>query len=239
MKKTLLIGPLAFTALTTAPLVGHASDLDFSANIGFVTEYSFRGIAQSDEGPAVQGGFDATHDSGFYAGIWASNVDFNDGDEASSEIDLYAGYSGSFDNGLSYDIGTIYYAYPKADTPRDYNFWEGTLSLGYDFDAFAVSGAVNYSPDYFNESGDAQYYALNLDVPLPADLNLSAHVGYQDIDNETAFGVPDYSDWSVGLGYSYEGFDLSLQYVDTDLDEPGECVDGCSERVIFGISRSF
>ena len=53
------------------------------------------------------------------------------------------------------------------------------------------------------------------------------------------FGVPDYYDWSVGLGYNLEGFDLSVQYIDTDLDEPSECADGCDQRVIFGISRSF
>lgn len=237
--KKLLLGALAFSALTTAPLAVQASDLDFSANIGFVTEYSFRGVAQSDEGPAVQGGFDVAHDSGLYAGVWGSNVDFNDGDEASSEIDLYAGYSGAFDNGISYDIGAIYYAYPNADSSLNYDFWEAAVSLGYDFGPLAASVSYNHSPEYFGESGDAQYYALNVDVPLPSDISLSAHIGHQDIDDEATFGLPDYTDWSIGFGYSYAGFDFSLQYVDTDLDEPGECADGCAERVIFGVSRSF
>tara|TARA_B100001989_G_scaffold253271_1_gene239450 strand:- start:7640 stop:8365 length:726 start_codon:yes stop_codon:yes gene_type:complete len=241
MKKKII----AYTALATAflyPVHSFAAsddfDVELSANIGFVTEYSFRGIAQSDEHPAVQGGFDISHDSGLYAGIWGSNVDFNDSDEANVEIDFYAGYGNAFHD-INYDIGVIYYAYPGADSSLNYDFWEGSLAVGYDFEIFSASASVNYSPEYFGDSGDAQYYALNVDVPLPHDFSLSGHVGYQEIDDNAAFGVPDYTDWSVGLGYTYAGFDLSLQYVDTDLDEPSECADGCDSRVIFGISRSF
>jgi len=153
-------------------------------------------------------------------------------------VTQYAGYAGEY-QGLSYDLGVIYYAYPGADDSLNYDFVEGAIALGYDFDIFAASASFNYSPEYFGESGDAQYYALGVDVPLPQDFTLSGHVGYQAIDDNAAFGVPDYTDWSVGLGYSYEGFDFSLSYVDTDLDEPGDCSDGCDSRVIFGISRSF
>ena len=236
---------LAFcSVLTLLPVKAYATstdwDAEISSNVGFVSEYSFRGIAQSDEHPALQGGFDVAHDSGLYAGVWGSNVDFNDGDEASVEVDLYAGYSGSFNN-VNYDVGVIYYVYPGADSSLDYDFWETSLALGYDFGIFSASTSVNYSPEYFAHSGDAQYYALNVDVPLPKDVTLSGHVGHQVIDDHVAFGIGDdsYTDWSLGLGYNLEGFDLSLQYVDTSLDEPNECADGCAERVIFGISRSF
>lgn len=80
---------------------------------------------------------------------------------------------------------------------------------------------------------------MGVEIPLPKDFTLSGHVGYQAIDDNSAFGTDDYIDWSVGLGYSYEGFDLSLQYIDTDLDEPGDCADGCDAKILFGISRSF
>lgn len=240
MNKFLTIA--AYSAALLSPFAAQAAteafDAEISANVGFVSEYSFRGIAQSDEGPAVQGGFDITHGSGLYAGIWGSNVDFNDGDEATVEVDVYAGYSGSV-NDFSYDIGAIYYAYPGADSSLDYDFFEGALALGYDFGIFSTSASVNYSPEYFAESGDAVYYALAVDVPVADTFTLSGHVGRQTIDDNAAFGVPDYTDWSVGLGYNLSGFDLSLQYVDTNLDEPTECADGCDSRVIFGISRSF
>ncbi len=242
MKNTNFILPLALTIFTFNPYSAKAEEstsaFDFSANVGFVSQYSFRGITQSDEQPALQGGFDVGHESGLYAGVWGSNVDFNDGDEASVEVDFYAGYSNEINN-INYDVGVIYYAYPGADSSLNYDFWETSIALGYDFDLFATSASLNYSPEYFGNSGDAFYYATNVDIPLPKDLTLSGHLGYQDIDDEAAFGVEDYLDWSIGLGYTFKGFDLSLSYVDTDLDEPSECADGCEAKVIFGISRSF
>ena len=242
-KKLLLCGLLFSTALINAQSASAQSVLtdmgvDVSANVGFVSQYSFRGIAQSDENPALQGGMDFTHNSGLYAGIWGSNVDFNDGDEASLEVDLYGGYAGEMNN-ISYDLGLIYYAYPGADSSVNYDFIEGAIGAGYDFGTFSTSASLNYSPEYFGESGDAFYYAAGVDVPLPYDLTASAHIGRQEIDDNTAFGVDDYTDWSLGLSYNWEGFDLSAQYVDTDLSEPDECADGCAERLIFGISKSF
>lgn len=242
MSKFYLAALAAVSACAFYPSFAHAGgqigDVELSANVGMVSEYSFRAISQSNEAPAIQGGFDASHASGLYAGIWASNVNFNDGDEAHIETDLYAGYSSDF-NGINYDVGMIYYAYPGADSDLEYDFVEAAVSVGYDFDIFAVSASFNYSPDYFAGSGDAQYYAMAVDVPLPYDLSLSAHVGHQDIDDNTAFGAEDYTDWSLGVGYSYEGFDFGLTYLDTDLHEPTECADGCAERVIFSISKSF
>ena len=80
MKKLLLL-------LTMVSLPSFAS---VSANVTFASDYVWRGMTQSD-GPAIQGGFDYAADSGFYAGIWGSNVNFNDG--AGSELDYYFGYS--------------------------------------------------------------------------------------------------------------------------------------------------
>lgn len=234
-----LLAAISGSILTAAP-AAFAGDIpgEFSGNVGFVSEYSFRGLQQSDEHPAVQGGFDYTHDSGFYAGVWGSNVDFNDGDEATVEVDLYAGLSGET-SGITWDVGALYYAYPGANTPRDYDYYEFAASIGHDFGFASASAAVNYSPDNFNETGSAWYTAAYVDVPLPYDFKASGSIGHQTINDNANFGVPDYTDWSLGLGYSYEGFDFGLKYVDTNLDEPTECADGCEERVIFSISRSF
>ena len=239
MKKKSLLKVITISALSFLPLalpaaadIG-ADDMDVSANVGFVTDYAFRGISQSNETVALQGGFDVSHNKGLYAGVWGSNVNFNDGDEASVETDIYAGYSKSV-NGINYDVGAIYYAYPRADSALNYDFWEASFAVGYDFQLFSASASVNHSPEFFGETGKAQYYAASVDVPLPKDVTLSTHLGRQNIERGN-----NYTDWSVGLGYALEGFDLSLKYVDTNLDEPTQCVDGCESRVIFGVSKSF
>ena len=61
-----------------------------SANVALTSNYIFRGQTQNNEDPALQGGFDFEHGSGFYAGVWGSNVDFG-GDE-STELDFYGGW---------------------------------------------------------------------------------------------------------------------------------------------------
>src|SRR5262245_30021173 len=82
-----------------------------SANIGLATEYVFRGISQTGEGPAVQGGFDATCGM-FYAGVWASNLDWGAIEGTSIEMDWYAGVK--FNTGrVAWDLGVIYYSYPR------------------------------------------------------------------------------------------------------------------------------
>lgn len=238
MKKLFLLASVAMLSFSSSSFAQDNIPGNFSGTIGLTSEYSFRGISQSDEGPAIQGSVDWNHDSGFYAGVWGSSIEFTD---ASLEIDIYAGYSGEV-NGFTYDVGGIYYVYPGADSDLDYNFVEAAFALGYDFDVAALSASVNYSPDYFASSGDAVYLASYLNVPLaflPFDTSLNANLGHQWIDDNAKFGVEDYMDWGIGLSSNIEGFDVSLKYIDTDLSEPRECADGCAERVIVSISKSF
>lgn len=209
----------------------------FSANVALATDYVYRGVSQTDEAPAIQGGFDWSHDSGFYLGTWASNVDFNDGDEAHIEIDVYGGFAGTFRD-FSYDVGVIYYAYPGADDSLDYEFWEGMVEVGYDFGVASVTGSINYSPNFFGDSDDAVYYKLGAAIPLPYELELSAHIAHQEIDDNASFGLPDYTDWSIGVTWTVSGFALDLRYYDTDLDD-NDCNDICDARAVFSISRSF
>ena len=104
----------------------------FSANVALTSEYFFRGLSQTDDAPAIQGGFDyeveVAKPVSLYLGVWGSNVDFNEAssvDGATIEIDWYGGLKGSIgDTGLSWDAGLIYYHYPGADSSLDYDFVE-------------------------------------------------------------------------------------------------------------------
>lgn len=233
---------------TLVPTVSMASDEtsggfklpgEFASTVTFISEYSFRGISQTDKNPAVQGSIDWSNDLendyGVYLGVWGSNVNFNDGNQASTEFDIYGGLTHAWD-AWTVDLGGIYYAYPGAASSLNYDFFEVKASLGYDFGLAAVTGSVYHSPEYFGKSGDAQYYHLGFEAPLPEDFTLTGHIARQNIEKNATFGAPDYADWSLGLGYNLEGFDVSLQYVDTDI---ASCSTGCDGRAIFGVSRSF
>lgn len=240
MKSYIIRNIAIFAVVASFPVMVpavHAEETrNFTANVAFTTDYVFRGISQSNEEPTIQGGFDWAHpETGLYLGVWGSGVDFND---ATTEIDFYGGISGSIDK-FSWKAGGIYYYYPGSADSLNYDFFELAVGIGYDFEVAQATASVNYSPNYFGDSGDAWYPSLNVIIPLPHDFSADAHVAYQAIDDNAAFGVEDYTDWALGLNYTYEGFNFGLKYIGTDLDEPSECADGCGDRVVFTISRSF
>lgn len=206
---------------------------EISANVGFFTDYIYRGFTQTNNEAAIQGGLDYSHSSGFYVGAWGSNVDFNDGDQASIEVDVYAGFSNSLesiDPALSYDVGFLYYWYPGATSSLDYDFWEIYGSLSYDLEFAAPYVGIAYSPEFFGDTGDAYYYQFGVDVPLPYDVSLS---GAYNLQRFSESAQTDYEDWAVGLGYSIYGLDLSLTYTDTSDDV------GDNGAITFGVSKTF
>jgi uncharacterized protein (TIGR02001 family) len=96
-------------------------------SLGLATDYLFRGVSQTQTGPAIQGTIDIEHSSGFYIGGFASNVDFAAPADANIELDGLAGFRFQlFD--INFDIGGIYYAYPGAsDQPFTLNYFEIAL----------------------------------------------------------------------------------------------------------------
>jgi uncharacterized protein (TIGR02001 family) len=219
----------------------------FSWNLALASEYVFRGLTQTDEGPALQGGMDYEYnlsdDVMIYAGLWASNVDFNESaavDGATIETDFYGGLKGKIGRtGASWNAGLIYYAYPAADSSLDYDYVEFTMGGAYDFGFAEVNASVNYSPEYFGNSGEAIYTKIGANIPIPwvKGLSVSGHVGDQYIENSAAFGTPDYFDWALALGYVADGlFNASIQYSDTDVTPETA---GKDETIVFTIGKKF
>lgn len=219
----------------TGLLLGSTSAAaEVSGNVSLATDYVFRGISQTTENPAIQGGFDVSGDSGLYAGVWASNVDF----DGSIEMDFYAGYGGDFSEAVSYDVGILRYEYPddeQGGAPESsFNELYGSVSWS------GLTAGVAYSSDFFLESDKAIYWYLDYELGLPKDVALAFHYGDQSIDDNPQFGTPDYSDYSVGLSKSVADLDLSLTWYDTDLSN-SECFGGsdlCEGRVVFAIGKS-
>lgn len=199
---------------------------EWSGNVTLTSNYVFRGITQTDEAPMVQGGFDFASDD-FYVGTWASGVDFGDG--TSTEIDVYAGWTptvGVFD----LDLGAIYYWYPDAPDDPEQNFVEVYAGASTTLGEFVNVGAsIAYSPDFYLETGDAFYYNATAGIPLGESFGLDASIGYSAGDEDEGF--VDYSDWSIGLTTSLEGFDFDFRYIDTDLD-------GLDEYFVVSVSRA-
>ena len=146
LKKNALPALLVMASLTGVATDAHA---EISANVALVSDYRFRGVSQSNESAAIQGGFDYAFGNGFYVGTWGSSVDFdsNVDFDGSLELDFYGGWGTEFGENSSIDVGYIYYAYPGDDGAEgDYqefyvNYGWRDLSLG-----------VAYSDDYYGSS---------------------------------------------------------------------------------------
>lgn len=97
-----------------------AANAQVTSTWTLTNDYDFRGASQSATDPAVQASIDYAHESGWYVGAWASNVDFGPAD-VDYEVDLYTGFSGGDENGLGWDVGLVYYSYPDES---DFNYPE-------------------------------------------------------------------------------------------------------------------
>jgi uncharacterized protein (TIGR02001 family) len=186
---------------------------EFSANVAMTTDYVWRGVSQTMEDPAIQGGFDYSHESGIYLGTWGSNVDF--GGPAHMEMDFYGGWAGEFGD-LGVDVGVIAYRYFDNDDA--------------DFEEVYIGGSYKWFSAKLSHDFDSEwtYIEAGLDFELPNEIGLALHVGNYDLDST------DYMDYSVGVSKEIGGFGFDLTYYDTDLDND-PLADG---RVVFSVSKS-
>lgn len=195
-----------------------------TVNGGLTTDYVFRGISQSDEGPAVFAGADIAYGM-FYAGFWASSVDTATSD-GEIEVDVYAGIKKSF-NSVDLDLGVLYYSYPNNDFPVEINYLELKAAASKKiWRDITVTGTVYYSPDYYNEAGATWTFEGKAAAPLPWwGLTLSGtygHVTSEDDDGGfSAFYEDDnYNYWNVGLSKTFrEHYTIDVRYHGTDVDE--------------------
>ena len=226
--------------LTSSVLLPDIIKADLSANVAMVNDYRFRGISQNDQSFALQGGFDYASENGFYAGIWSSSVDFQiqTVDDASTELDIYAGWGGEFGkSGVSWDLGFLHYNYPAADSSLNYNFTEINGTLSYEW----LTIFYAHTSDYFAASGTADYINIAADFELDGGWSIGASLGHQTVDDNAAWGTPNWNDYKVFVGKSFGGIDFELAFIDTDLSS-SECFGGsdwCDSTVTLAVSKSF
>lgn len=213
-----------------------AANAQVSSTVTLTNDYDFRGFTQSAKDPAIQASLDYAHESGWYVGAWASNVDFGDLD-VDYEVDLYTGFSGGAEDGVGWDVGVIYYTYPD---DSDVNYLEAYGSISYDW----FKGKLWYSNDFGGDltEGDtsAIYIEANATIPLPENFSVLLHAGLSTGDYWDDVNGDDVIDYSVGVGYEISHFGLALKWVDTETDVVvKDDVFNNEGRVIFTVATTF
>ena len=239
---------LAVPGLASAQAAAPASPHTVAGNMSIVSDYRFRGISQTFVQPAIQGGIDYSHASGFYLGNWNSNVSGISFVDGTIEMDVYGGFKKPFGD-VTMDVGLLQYYYPNAkvagvkyDTLEAYvgATWKW-LTLKYSItltDWFGVQAGAT-------DSEGSGYLDLSASYELAPKLNLVGHIGQQTVKN---FKNLDYTDYKVGLTYDLNGWVLGAAYIDTDADDvfytgataaSGKVKDLGKGTVVLSVSKSF
>lgn len=261
MKKLILATAVAASLVAS---FAHAEDApkpdnEVTFNAAVVSDYRYRGLTQTRFDPALQVGADYTHNpTGLYAGTWITNIKWikdslnlagKDG-KGNIEWDLYAGKRGDIGGGFTYDVGGLYYYYPRnnyADVPAK------------NANTFELYGQVGYGPAYFKYSQSltnlfgavnskySQYFDLGANIETYYGVMLGVHLGHQSVrGNPQQFS---YNDWKIGLSKTFDdlaGITLGLAYVGTDLKDnvtTTPASDGLKNvgknGVVFSLSKTF
>ena len=236
MRKTTLSLSISLLLATGVVYAEEAKDdsfmgLSVSGSAALTSDYIWRGISQTMGSAAMQGSIDINHETGFYAGVWGSNVEF--GNNASVELDIYTGFSNDIkilNHAVTYDIGYLHYDYPMQSS---LNFDEIYFGL-----ATSPIDNLNTSLYYYQDlkaTGTIGYIDLAADYTLPDwawSTNISAHYGYYANKMQGA----DYSDWKVGISKEIGGFGFEFAYTETNLPD-GDPASG--DNYVFTVSRAF
>lgn len=206
----------------TAPVAAQ----EITGNVALTTDYIFRGITQTDGGPAISGGFDVEAE-GFYVGVWGSSVDFSD--DTTMELDLYGGYAFS-GAGFDWDIGVIYYAYPDSPSAGgDQNFVEFYGGIGREFGPVAWDAKASYSPEFYGEIGQAWYLETGIGMEVVDGISVDGRIGASQFDDLPA---ADYEDYQIGVsGTVFDNVGWDLRYHDLS--------DGGDDSIVLSFSQSF
>ena len=216
-----------------------------SGSAALTSDYRFRGVSQTDENMAVQGGVTLTHESGFYAGAWASNLSsWGTFGGANMELDLIGGYKAKLTDNLTVDAGLTWYMYPggadKSDFAEPYVKLTGTagpatlaagaayapkqqaLGRWYNSGADAALGVYNHPGDKEDNLyvwGDAAMAIAG--TPITAKAHVGHSSGHDGLGPNATALTPtgSYWDWSIGADATWRNLTLNVSYVDTDISK--------------------
>ena len=255
LKKILIptaLAAMSLAALSEEAVVPAADEIAVTANVNIASSYRFRGIDQTFNQPALQGGFDVALPNGFYIGNWNSNVNGHAAGYygGNLEMDLYGGWKTAINDDWGFDTGLYNYFYPGSNNgnnpsasltpaPGTYNYKSGmvynleyylganwkTVSLRQYFaltDYFNVQGVNGASTAGSGYTDLKATYDLGDVHPVLGGFGLLGHVGYFYMKN---YSQANYADWELGVTKDFgSGWNAKVSYIQASTQ--GNCGKG-------------
>lgn len=251
IRRNLVVTSLSSALIGSLFVLPTFSYADMTGHIGVHSKYLLRGISQQNDGAAVQGGLDYLDESGFYAGWWASSLDYTyDAPNVSAngegfENDLYGGYTGKM-GPIGFDVGLIQYVYVNVDN-SDLTEFKGKVTAG---PAYAQMKYL-LQDGWWGNTGDI-YWMAGASWALPSEFTAGIDLGYytynDDDNSELCGGVTPCNVTSSDSGFRHANFKLShpvaqtgaamyVQYVIAGEDRTGS--DHYDDQMLLGITYGF
>jgi uncharacterized protein (TIGR02001 family) len=237
---------LAFAAPAFAQDTAPPPPITITGSASIISDYRFRGVSQSDNEFAVQGGFTVAHESGLYVGTWGSNLaGWGAFGGANMELDVIGGFKKTFGS-ATVDVGLVWYMYPGGFDNTD--FAEPYVKLSGTTGPVTLTAGVAFAPKqealgrwyrtgadaaagvYTNPGAKSHNLYLSGDgaMAIPnTPFTAKAHIGFSDGNkglgpNATSVApTGQYWDYSVGVDTTYKNLTLGIAYVDTDIKTGG------------------
>jgi uncharacterized protein (TIGR02001 family) len=241
MSKRIAVASLAASLLSSTHAFAQAAPpaptpaFTVTGGVTLATQYRFRGISLSDEQPALQAALNLNHSSGFYAGVWGSNLDgFGELGGSNLELDLYAGWKHQVAPGVTVDAGLLYYAYPGS-TGGHFEFFEPYANVSVTRGPVTGKVGVAFAPSQdalANNSNRYVYGELSLAIPH-TPITLTSHLGNSH-GNTPLTPSGDYVDWSLGATIAWRNLTLGVAWVDTNLNATEAALGGATRDIVDG-----
>lgn len=254
-KSKLLLALLATSCAAFAQTAPAEPESTLGYNVGVVSQYRYRGLAQTKGDAALQGGVDYADASGYYLGAWGSTIKWikDSGSNASGpvELDLYGGYK--FEAaGLAYDVGYLRYQYvnnsydkvstKNANTDEVYGaVTAGVFTAKYSYAFSDLFGA--YDTTNKKSSKGSTYLDLSATFDLGDGYSLVPHAGHQTVKNPVGYS---YTDLALTLNKDLgDGLSASAAAISTNVSKNANFLSSASgyntakNAVVLGVKYSF
>jgi uncharacterized protein (TIGR02001 family) len=185
----------------------------FSA-VTLTSDYRYQGVSNSDNHAAVQGYVHYWRPDGWYAGLFATQVDFNDFG-TSYELDVYGGKNIELDKKTELKLQGLYTTFPDNRTPGPtYDFVQASVALTRKDGPLTVIGLTSYVPEASYGSGEAWRLESEAGYAISPRLTLKGLIGRRWIERGS-----DRTYWSLGAATGWKHLTFEVRYQDTNLSK--------------------
>lgn len=179
-------------------LASQANAAELTGSAALTTDYVWRGSTQTQGDPAVQASFKVSGDSGFYASVWGSNVEFAPGTRASSELDFTVGWGKALNDDWAVDVNVLHYRYPSTTVDLNWTEFNGTVTYKGNYWA-----SLGHSSEALGADASGTYALVGATFPVNDAFRVDAGVGHYFLD-DAIFGQYGYSHAQVSAVWAFK-----------------------------------